>query len=204
MWIGACISSIGTWMQVMAQGMLILNLSNNSAFLLGLDAFLGGIPIFLFFAVVTGFLGAVTDFPRDAIAVLAAAGILNFVWARYCIYRATKAIGMNLVAPLQQLNLVVTLVLAVFVLAEKLDTLRWLGIALVVLGPAITTMRERKKPPAAGASAAAALKPDIGNTHAFELAVEKRADGKIVFQIWNIFAAAKPGRRPVIQDTDAQ
>jgi MFS family permease len=48
MWIGACISSIGTWMQVMAQGMLILNLSDNSAFLLGLDAFLGGIPIFLF------------------------------------------------------------------------------------------------------------------------------------------------------------
>ena len=48
MWIGACTSSIGTWMQVMAQGMLILNLSNNSAWLLGLDAFLGGIPIFLF------------------------------------------------------------------------------------------------------------------------------------------------------------
>ncbi len=48
MWIGACTSSIGTWMQVMAQGMLVLSLSNNSAFLLGLDAFLGGIPIFLF------------------------------------------------------------------------------------------------------------------------------------------------------------
>jgi len=48
MWLGACTSSIGTWMQVMAQAMLILNLTNNSAFLLGLDAFLGGIPIFLF------------------------------------------------------------------------------------------------------------------------------------------------------------
>jgi MFS family permease len=48
MWMGACTSSIGTWMQVMAQSMLVLNLTNNSAFLLGLDAFLGGIPIFLF------------------------------------------------------------------------------------------------------------------------------------------------------------
>src|SRR5260370_4986846 len=48
MWIGACTSSIGTWMQVMAQGLLILRLSKNSAFLLGLDAFLAGIPIFLF------------------------------------------------------------------------------------------------------------------------------------------------------------
>jgi MFS family permease len=47
MWIGACTSSIGTWMQKMAQSLLILNLSNNSAFLLGLDAFLGDIPIFL-------------------------------------------------------------------------------------------------------------------------------------------------------------
>jgi MFS family permease len=48
MWMGACTSSIGTWMQKMAQALLILNLSNNSAFLLGLDAFLGDIPIFLF------------------------------------------------------------------------------------------------------------------------------------------------------------
>ena len=47
MWIGACTSSIGTWMQNLAQSWLVLNLSN-SPFLLGLDAFLGGIPIFLF------------------------------------------------------------------------------------------------------------------------------------------------------------
>ncbi|MBS1859212.1 MAG: MFS transporter [Acidobacteria bacterium] len=48
MWIGACTSSTGGWMQIMAQGMLVLSLTDNSAFLLGLDAFLGGIPIFLF------------------------------------------------------------------------------------------------------------------------------------------------------------
>ena len=47
MWIGACTSSIGTWMQIAAQSWLVLKLSN-SPFLLGLDAFLGGIPIFLF------------------------------------------------------------------------------------------------------------------------------------------------------------
>jgi MFS family permease len=47
MWIGACASSIGTWMQVLAQSWLVLKLSN-SPFLLGLDAFLGGLPIFLF------------------------------------------------------------------------------------------------------------------------------------------------------------
>ena len=47
MWIGACTSSVGTWMQIAAQSWLVLKLSN-SPFLLGLDAFLGGIPIFLF------------------------------------------------------------------------------------------------------------------------------------------------------------
>ena len=47
MWLGACTSSIGTWMQVLAQSWLVLKLSN-SPFLLGLDAFLGGLPIFLF------------------------------------------------------------------------------------------------------------------------------------------------------------
>jgi MFS family permease len=48
MWIGACTSSIGSWMQIMAQAWLVYGLSHNSAFLLGLDAFLGSIPIFLF------------------------------------------------------------------------------------------------------------------------------------------------------------
>jgi predicted MFS family arabinose efflux permease len=47
MWVGACTSSIGTWMQIVAQGWLIYRLSH-SAFLLALDQFLGGIPIFLF------------------------------------------------------------------------------------------------------------------------------------------------------------
>ena len=47
MWIGACTSSIGTWMQIVAQGWLVYRLSN-SAFWLALDQFLAGLPIFLF------------------------------------------------------------------------------------------------------------------------------------------------------------
>jgi predicted MFS family arabinose efflux permease len=47
MFIGACASSIGTWMQITAQSWLIYRLSH-STFYLGLDQFLGGIPIFLF------------------------------------------------------------------------------------------------------------------------------------------------------------
>ena len=47
MWFGACTSSVGTWMQIVAQGWLIYRLSH-SAFLLALNQFLAGIPIFLF------------------------------------------------------------------------------------------------------------------------------------------------------------
>jgi predicted MFS family arabinose efflux permease len=47
MWIGACTSTIGTYMQVVAQAWLIYTLSN-SAFLLALDQVLGGLPILLF------------------------------------------------------------------------------------------------------------------------------------------------------------
>jgi len=47
MWFGACTSSIGTWMQIVAQGWLIYRLTHSSR-LLGLDQFLAGIPIFLF------------------------------------------------------------------------------------------------------------------------------------------------------------
>ena len=47
MWGGACLSTIGTWMQEIAQNWLVLEITQ-SPFLLGLDAFLGDIPIFLF------------------------------------------------------------------------------------------------------------------------------------------------------------
>jgi len=46
MWLGACTSSIGSWMQIVAQAWLVYELSNNP-FYLGLDAFLGQAPIIL-------------------------------------------------------------------------------------------------------------------------------------------------------------
>ena len=46
-WIGLFLSNIGTWMQVVAQGWLVLRLSN-SALVLGLVGFAGSIPTLLF------------------------------------------------------------------------------------------------------------------------------------------------------------
>jgi predicted MFS family arabinose efflux permease len=47
MWFGACTSTIGTFMQTVAQAWLVLQISG-SARMLGLDAFLANIPVFLF------------------------------------------------------------------------------------------------------------------------------------------------------------
>ena len=49
LWLGALTSSIGTWMQKVAQAWLIVTMSGStSAFFLGLDSFLGELPILLF------------------------------------------------------------------------------------------------------------------------------------------------------------
>ena len=48
LWFGALTSSIGTWMQRVAQAWLIVTLTGTqSAFYLGLDSFLGELPILL-------------------------------------------------------------------------------------------------------------------------------------------------------------
>ncbi len=47
LWTGAFTSSVGTWMQKVAQNWLVLTMTG-SAFLLGLDAFLGDVPFLLF------------------------------------------------------------------------------------------------------------------------------------------------------------
>ena len=49
LWFGAFTSTIGTWMQKVAQNWLVLTITgSSSAFFLGLDSFLGELPILLF------------------------------------------------------------------------------------------------------------------------------------------------------------
>jgi uncharacterized membrane protein len=103
-----------------------------------------GLPIFFLVALVSGSLGMLAGFSPKSLAALSAAGVLHFVWGRYCNYRATRAIGTNLVAPIQQVNLIFTLFLAIWLLGEQLTPLKLVGIALVLIGPSIT-MRSRRQ-----------------------------------------------------------
>src|SRR3990167_6888410 len=86
------------------------------------------LPFFIVAMVFTGGFPALAGFSGRTLVLLALAGIVHFALARYCNYRATKAIGANLVAPVQQYSLVITLVLAIVWLGEALTPLRILGI----------------------------------------------------------------------------
>jgi uncharacterized membrane protein len=97
-----------------------------------------GLLIFLLAAAVSGHLATVTQFSTRSLIFLITAGIIHFAWGRYCNYRATKAMGANLVGPVQQISLVLTLALAIWILGETLTVMKIIGIALVVLGPAVT------------------------------------------------------------------
>jgi len=97
-----------------------------------------GIPLFLIAAVLADQIAILMSFSQPAILALCGAGIVHFVWGRYCNYRATQAIGANLVAPIQQFSLLFSLGLAIWLLGETLTPLRMLGIVLVIIGPAFT------------------------------------------------------------------
>ena len=132
------------------------------------------LPFFIVAMLMTGGLQVLADFPGAAWASLALAGVIHFAWARYCNYRATKAMGANLVAPIQQYSLVITLVLAVVWLGETLTLIRIVGILLVVIGPALTHMPERKRPgpaeePVDVVGGIKAYKPDLAEGYFYAL-----------------------------------
>ena len=68
--------------------------------------------------------GARCRLSRDPSMMLCAAGILHFAWGRYCNFRATKAMGANLVGPAQQSSIVVTLAPGDLLPGEALTPLR--------------------------------------------------------------------------------
>ena len=86
-----------------------------------------GLVCFLAFAVLTGATQHLGRFSGTALALLSSAGVLHFVLGRYCNFRASQAAGVNLTAPVVQLNSVVTLVLAVVILREPCTMLQVAG-----------------------------------------------------------------------------
>jgi MFS family permease len=82
-WIGAFLSNVGSWMQAGAQGWLVLQLTN-SAFWLGLDAFMATVPGF-FLTLLGGVFADIVDRRRlliytQIVAGFSAIGLGTVVW----------------------------------------------------------------------------------------------------------------------------
>ena len=103
-----------------------------------------GVPIFALIALFFGGFTAMSGWSATAWGWMALAGVVHFVLGRYGNYRATQALGATLSTPVQQISILVAIALAVMFLDETLTVLNCIGIALVLIGPAIMMTRRKK------------------------------------------------------------
>jgi drug/metabolite transporter (DMT)-like permease len=101
---------------------------------------IGFVPI----ALITGLLARFPHLAPRSIAWMAGVGLLHFLIGRYCNYRANQAAGVNLTAPVVQLQVFVSVVLAVIILGEPCTVLQLSG-GIVMLAGALLTQRQPVK-----------------------------------------------------------
>lgn len=107
-----------------------------------------------FLVIATGFgeLGQLAMFPSLAVAWLVGQGIVHFVLGRYCNYKSNQLMGVNLSAPVVQLQIVVAMVWAVLTLHEIFTVLQAIGSVLMIAGSFVTQRsagggRKRRREP---------------------------------------------------------
>src|SRR5215217_9506755 len=98
---------------------------------------IGGLS-FLVMTIAFGELHHLVLFPIVALAWLACQGVVHFVFGRYCNYKSNQLMGVNLAAPVVQLQVPFAMLLAVAVLHEKFTVLQAIGSTLMLGGSFIT------------------------------------------------------------------
>jgi drug/metabolite transporter (DMT)-like permease len=105
---------------------------------------IGGLS-FLVMTIAFGQLGQLILFPAVALAWLAGQGVVHFVLGRYCNYKSNQLMGVNLAAPVVQLQVAVAMMLAVAILHEKFTVLQVIGSALMLGGSFVTQTRSTRR-----------------------------------------------------------
>jgi drug/metabolite transporter (DMT)-like permease len=163
---------------------------------------IGGLS-FLLMTVAFGQLGQLLVFPTAAMTWLAAQGIVHFVIGRYCNYRSNQLMGVNLAAPVIQLQVPFAMMLAVVTLHERFTVLQAIGSALM-LGGSFTTQAKagtsKQKAPAPLSAAVAAPTEPVQQGLAGPHAAPKPAFRPRVFSgyIFAFAAAACYGSSPLL------
>jgi drug/metabolite transporter (DMT)-like permease len=98
---------------------------------------IGGLS-FLVMTIAFSKLHQLVMFPMAALTWLACQGVVHFVIGRYCNYKSNQLMGVNLTAPVVQLQVPFAMMLAVVMLREKFTVLQAIGSALMLGGSFIT------------------------------------------------------------------
>ncbi len=116
---------------------------------------IGGLS-FLAMTIAFGDLGQLPVIPAVAMAWLACQGVVHFVLGRYCNYRSNQLMGVNLAAPVIQLQVPFAMIMAVAMLHEAFTVLQAIGTVLM-LGGSFTTQSRSGKAKKATAPLSAAV-----------------------------------------------
>jgi drug/metabolite transporter (DMT)-like permease len=100
---------------------------------------------FLVMALAFGVLGQLAVFSTVALTWLACQGVAHFVIGRYCNYKSNQLMGVNLAAPVVQLQVPFAMMLAVVMLHEKFTVLQAIGSTLMLGGSFITQSNSKGK-----------------------------------------------------------
>lgn len=125
---------------------------------------IGGLT-FLVLTIVSGNVAALWAFPVISVAWLVGQGMVHFVTGRYCNYKSNQLMGVNLAAPVIQLQVPVAMLWAVATLHETFTVFQAFGTAMM-LGGSFTTQSNagrsnagHSKPARSVSAAAAPAKP---------------------------------------------
>jgi len=126
---------------------------------------IGGLS-FLIMAIMFGELYQLALFPVMSVAWLAGQGIVHFVLGRYCNYKSNQLMGVNLTAPVVQLQVPFAMLLALVMLHEKFTALQAIGSTLMLGGSFITQSNagQGKKQAPAPTRGPTALSPEVQPT----------------------------------------
>jgi drug/metabolite transporter (DMT)-like permease len=98
---------------------------------------IGGLS-FLVMTIAFGELDQLVVFPMAALGWLSCQGVVHFVLGRYCNYKSNQLMGVNLTAPVVQLQVPFAMLFAVVLLHEKFTVLQAIGSVLMLGGSFIT------------------------------------------------------------------
>ena len=126
-----------------------------------------GVPVLIVSAAVSTQLFRVGDLEPRSYLLLVAVGINHFIIGRYCNHRAIGAVGANRNRTIVGANVPFSILLAVVLLGEEVTRWMWVGMALVLAGPAIVFRRQspvvqpRTAPHSAHAAAGASAEAPV-------------------------------------------